>query len=317
MKRFSFKVSPAQAGLRIDQFLAECDMGLSRRKIRAVLDAGGVWRNRTRIRVASRTVEAGDRIDVEFAPETLGKLKVRAAQLALSDADILHDDKFVIAINKPAGLPSQETRDQSVVHARPLLETWLKSKGRQEKDLVLVHRLDKETSGVLLFAKSGKIAAWLTDQFRGREVKKIYDAVVHGVPSQRTFEQRCWLSPIDKRTGLVQPVRSGGKLAITRFEVAESGMGLSLITCWPETGRSHQIRVHLAMAGHGIVGDKRYGAATVGLQGEMAVIASERHLLHARSIAFVPGPGCSSVEITAPHPKGFARFVELMHSVTV
>jgi RluA family pseudouridine synthase len=317
MKRFNFKVAPHQAGLRIDQFLAECDMGLSRRKIRAVLDAGGVWRNRARIRVASRTVEAGDRIEVEFAVETLGKLKVRAAQLALRDEDILYDDESVIAINKPAGLPSQETRDQSVVHARPLLETWLKSKGRHERDLVLVHRLDKETSGVLLFAKSGKIATWLTDQFRSRDVTKIYDAVVYGTPSPPTFEQRCHLSAIDKKTGLVEPVHSGGKLAVTRFQVASTGMGLSLVTCWPETGRSHQIRVHLAMAGHGIVGDKRYGKPSIQLQTDMAVIASERHLLHARSISFTPAPGRNKVTITAPHPKSLARFVDLMSSASI
>ena len=307
MKKFNLKVAATQDGMRIDQFLAESELGISKRKIRAVIDAGGVYRNRARVRVASRAVTSGDRIEVEFNPENLGKLKARAADLALRDEDILFDDEHVIAINKPAGLPSQATRDQDIVHAEPLLVRWLKEKGRSATGLVLVHRLDKETSGVLLFARSSKIATWLTDQFRGRDVEKTYLAIIHGVPRVPTFRQECYLSAIDKRTGIVSPVRSGGKLAITEFRMLFAGgtPSLSLVECRPETGRSHQIRVHLDMLGHCIVGDKRYENGRASLPSSIAEPASARHMLHARKIIFSPAPGSKPVAIAAPLPEGF------------
>lgn len=322
MKRHRFTVAKSEDGLRLDQYLAQTLAGvgeeISKRKIRQIIDVGGVYQNRRRVRVASRQVRIGDILEVEFDMESLRR--IRANNFALTDADVLFESSDIIAINKPPGLPAQATRDQSVMHAQALVENYLAAKYAQTSNqrtpakklnLILVHRLDKETSGVLLLAKNSQAATFLTDQFRERIVAKQYEAICYGVPAHGKFVQKCYLSEIDKKTGMVVPVRSGGKDSETSFEVmaSEKALGLSLIRCFPKTGRSHQIRVHLDMLGLSIVGDKRYYSARRPLPEALAKLAAVHHFLHAAAISFAPAPGSSMVTVTAPRPPNFSAFL--------
>ncbi len=230
-------------------------------------------------------------------------------------ADILFDEHEVIAVNKPPGLPSQATRDPALPHVASCLEEYLRSGGREASPLVLVHRLDKDTSGVILLARGNERATSLARQFRGREVRKCYHAVCHGLPASDDFEVRSYLSEIDRKTGRVRTVHSGGQLAVTHFHVLRRAPGpnLALIACEPHTGRSHQIRVHLAEQGFPIVGDKFYGApAARPLPAGLGTLAAAHHMLHAREITFTPAPGQPEVTITADYPPKFAELVRLV-----
>lgn len=309
MKTHQFTVDLGQSGARLDVFLTSVLPDLSRRRIRSVIDVGGVYVNSKRIRIASRVVTKGDLVRFEYSEAAL---KTRSqGDLSLDASVILFDQWGVIAINKPPGLPSQATKDQAVRHVVPCLEKLLKDRGDTRNKLILVHRLDKETSGVLLVASSSVVATWLTDQFRQRQVKKIYLAVCRGRAKKPQFVETAPLSPIDRRTGDVRPVRAGGKAAVTHFKVLDTNdsLGLSLVECRPETGRSHQIRVHLAMNGLPIVGDKRYGGPVPSWSTELRELTQVHHFLHAAALEVVPGQGRAAVRLAAPLPPRMAAFL--------
>jgi RluA family pseudouridine synthase len=299
-------------GQRLDVFLAAQGLGLSRRKIRQVIDVGGVYVNQKRVRIASWAVRSGDVVRVEYSEAGLQSLK--AQRIELAPAALLLRRDGVIAIDKPPGLPSQATKDQSVQHVVPALRALLEKLGQKHGQLVLVHRLDKETSGVLLVAEGGARATWLTDLFRARKVKKTYLAVCYGRPKAEAFTESAPLSEIDKKTGDVRAVRAGGRPAVTHVRVLARAdeLGLCLVECRPETGRSHQIRVHLELNGLPIVGDKRYGAAArTPLPAEIAEQAAEHQLLHAAAIELPLAEGQEAVRIEALPPSRFRELCRL------
>jgi RluA family pseudouridine synthase len=314
LMRKQFIVSSKENAMRIDLFLAAMLPDLSRRKVRQILDIGGCYVNNKRMHIASRQVQSGDKVRVEFSLE--GLKKSRQKTFELSPSDILYDEHSVVAINKPPGLPSQATRDQDVMHAEVCVRHWLKKSGRDREKLILLHRLDKETSGVLLFATNANTATWITDQFRQRRLNKTYWALCRGRPNIRRFEVECYLSEIDKKTGQVHEVKSGGKPSRTVFEerAFDPSTGVSWIVCYPETGRSHQIRVHLEMKGVPIIGDKRYGhRLKQDIRADVADLGATHHMLHARELEFSPAPGIDSVKIVAEPPQDFKAILGLMH----
>jgi RluA family pseudouridine synthase len=311
MKTYSYKVESPDSGKRLDIYLLEQIGDLSRRKIRSIIDVGGVYVNKKRVRVASRSVTVGDMVRVEYNEVALKKVKMESFEF--KDTDLLYNSYNTFAVNKPPGLPSQATKDQSVMHVVPLLQKYLKSKQIRHKPLILVHRLDKETSGLILVAEGAAQATWLTDQFRERKIKKTYLAICHGIPSWTTMSEKSPLSEIDKKSGQVRAVRSGGRSALTHFRViaCNETAKVSLIECAPETGRSHQIRVHLEINGHPIVGDKRYGSETQKseLPAPLLVLTGFHHFLHAAKLEFQPEAGTRNVQLLAPLPEKMQLFM--------
>lgn len=297
-------------GYRLDIAILDANLGLSRRKIRSIIDVGGVFLNGKRVRVASRSVRLGDVIKMQY---NLNALKAyKHIEFNLTDADILYRGHGIIAINKPPGLPSQPTRDQAVIHVTKALENYLKAKNEKIPDLTLVHRLDKETSGVLLVATTKEATAWLNEQFKERHTDKTYHAVCYGAPKDDKFTVRCHLSAINPRSGIVSVVRSGGKSSHTDFVVLQRSKkpALSLIECHPITGRSHQLRVHLQHVGHAIVGDKVYEArGQAPLTGEIADLAAQHHFLHAHTLTFQPAANQPRVTVTCKYPPAMERFI--------
>lgn len=317
MKTFQSIVNLDADGQRLDVYvggmIAKAGLELSKRKVKSIIDVGGAYVNRKRVRMASHVVRRGDQVRVEYSDQ--GLKDVKAPTLALRDADILLDQGHVVAINKPPGLPSQATRDQAVMHAATCLEDYFKARG-QKRAFILVHRLDKETSGVLLLADDNKAATFLTDCFRERTVQKTYLAVVYGIPLKSEFTERAHLSEIDKKTGDVRVVHAGGRSAVTHFKILASNarLGISLVECHPETGRSHQIRVHLAANGLPIVGDKRYGGRGSGagrLPPALKELTTVHHFLHALKLSFPVGSEGGLKTVRAPLPGRFASFLEL------
>ena len=284
------------------------------------------------IRLDGRRAKASDRLvvgksirlpplpDSETAPSGSLRPAVSDADAESIRAAVIYMDDSVLAINKPPGTPVQGgTRQHRHIDAlAPALRF-----GKNENPR-LVHRLDKDTSGVLLMARSEKSAREITKIFRRRQVRKLYLAVVAGVPKSLEGTIRLALAPSqDKGRETMQVVDSDrgilgqqAKSAITGYKVVEHiGRRVSLVALSPETGRKHQLRAHMAAIGHPIIGDGKYGSERrdgPGL-GRTPVLGGEfsaKLHLHARSIAFKDPFSSREIRITAQLPSHFARTVK-------
>jgi 23S rRNA pseudouridine1911/1915/1917 synthase len=306
MKRLQAKVKIEDAGMRLDLFWVKVAPELSRRKIRQIIDVGGAYQNRKRVRMASRQVQAGDALLLEYNDSALADLKAKQVELAVTD--IIYEDPQIIAINKPAQMPSQPTRSQTIFHVEAALKQLLESQGKKPRKLMVCHRLDKETTGVLVVGRTKPAVEFVMAQFREKTTKKVYWAICRGLTPKSPWKIDNHLSDIDPKSGMVRSVRSGGRAAVTRFKTlfANTDENVSLVECYPETGRSHQIRVHLAEAGFPILGDKKYGASLGGkLSPKITELAAQHHMLHARSLTLkVPADG-SMLRLVAEVPNDF------------
>lgn len=294
-ERHEWVVDPHQAGERLDRFLtARAELGSRSQVQRLIADAA--------IRVNARTVKAGtilragDRITAERRPPPPSQVEPEAIAL-----DVLYEDEVLLAINKPPGL---------VVHPAPghwrgtlvsaLLHRWpAASRDLNPDRLGIVHRLDKDTSGVLLVARTAEALTELGRQFRGRTVRKQYLALTWGTPRlpRGVIDQPIGRHPVQRKRMAIRP---NGREARTRYEVLERFARVSLIRAFPETGRTHQIRVHLAALGCPIVADPVYARPRADVPGGMA-----RQALHAERIEFThPGSG-TALRIEAPLPADF------------
>lgn len=296
-----YEVPPREDGVRLDQFLVQAS-GLSRAGVQRLIHQGRV-RIGDRPKKASYRVRARDRIVIVVpapAPST-----IEPESIAL---DLLYEDRDLLVVNKPPGLvvhPAAGHQRGTLVNALLHHCPELSGIGGEERPGI-VHRLDKDTSGCLVVAKTEKAHHILTRQFQARQVKKIYVALVHG--SVRTGQRRITL-PIGrhekerKRMG----VRTRkGRETETTFRVLRSATRCSLVEVIPTTGRTHQIRVHMAAIGHPVVGDKLYG----GRRERKSRWKVPRHLLHAWKLAF-PHPRTGTwVNTTAPLPPDFERFLD-------
>ncbi len=190
-------------------------------------------------------------------------------------APILHEGPSLLVVAKPPGVPTEPTRDPARPSVLSLLRASLGLPA--EAFLQVPHRLDLDTSGVLLVARDRATLAALGEALRSRTIEKTYLAVVHGTPEPAAGTWSSFLAPVERsaRSTRMGSVRAGGKKAVTEYRVLRPDGARSLVECRPATGRTHQLRVHLSEAGHPIVGDELYGAP----RGEHARVG--RFLLHA------------------------------------
>jgi 23S rRNA pseudouridine1911/1915/1917 synthase len=290
-----FVVEVNYRGWRLDQYLKEKIGRLSRARIGRLIKAGAVTFDGASARASAR-LGGGERVvmsrDVVVRP--------------LTSLSILHSDEAIVVVNKPAGV---------VVHpsARYVAGTvidWFH--GRREEAFV-VHRLDRETSGVLLLARTSGVARALIAAFAGREVEKDYVAWVWGdVREARRIDAPLGFEP-GGAIRIRMAVVAGGLTAMTDVEPMargeRDGRAVTLVRVKPLTGRQHQIRVHLASVGHPIVGDTLYGVLAPRLREpwEGTEDDDDRLCLHAHRIAFRHPVTAQDFEITAPLPPSFAR----------
>lgn len=266
------------SGKRLDEGASLLFPTLSKSRIRKIIDVGGCSVNNAMVRVASRQLQEGDEI-------VLGVMEPERFQdLVFTPADILYEDHDVLAISKPVGINSQRTPYQLKGTVEYAIGAYLKSEGIDEP-VRIVHRLDRGTSGLMLFPKNRASAARLSSQLHDGEIEKRYLALVKGVPPQRE-----WL--IDAPIAKIAPSRYGvatpGKEAQTEFRVVAAGADATLLEARPLTGRTHQIRVHLEHSRLPIVGDRVYGGAK-----------ACRMMLHCLSMSFLDKGG-NRVSVSAP-----------------
>ena len=244
---------------------------------RRLLAAGAVFLNGRRCRVASRTVQPGDTLQVSSD----------TPPAAAPPLIILYEDDTVIAVDKPAGMPSAPTRQAASGSAVDILRTQLRTRDGRPAALWVVHRLDAETSGVLVFARTRPAAAALSQAFAAQQVEKTYLARVAGTVAEDTGTIDLPLRSEGRRT-VVAP---DGKSARTEWQVAERAPDTTLLTVRPRTGRLHQIRAHLSAIRHPVVGDRRYGGPP-----------APRLMLHAARVRLPHPTRGVIVDIEAPEP---------------
>lgn len=265
-------------GERLDKALAALGCYKSRREAREAILQGAVYLDGRRVRVASRPVNAAARLRAE---------PVQLASNVLPIVAVLWESSGLLALDKPGGVPFAPTREAV---KGTLLHALARERNLQMRSLHPIHRLDTPTSGAVLVATDKAEAARVGEALRKGVVKKKYLAWVHGTPAPEKGE---WTWPLAESPGNVIRVDSSGKEASTRYAVLRVAGGRSLLLLEPITGRTHQLRVHCAAAGHPIVGDRKYGKGAEG---------QARALLHAWKISFPAGDG-TIVKVTAPPPQ--------------
>lgn len=235
-------------GRRLDDVIAQLFEAVSKSEARRIIDRGGCAVNSSMVRVASRQIKSGDIIEIGLMEQG------RFSELILSPEELLYEDDQLIAVNKPAGINTQRTPYQ----LKGTLEYWVSEYFRKQhinEPARVIHRLDRGTSGVMLFPKHKKAAAWLSARFHDNDVDKRYLAVVCGRPIQEVWS-------VDGAIGKVGTARYGvmaeGRSALTHFRLLEGTDEFALLEANPQTGRTHQIRVHLEYCGLPIVGDATY-----------------------------------------------------------
>lgn len=296
------RVDGERAGQRIDNFLRTELPGLPRGRLYRMLRKGEVRVNGGRVRAEYR-LQDGDEVRIPPARVNTGPAPAPAGRLAALERQIIFEDKRLLVINKPSGMAAHG--GSGVSHGAVELLRQLRP---ELKDLALVHRLDRETSGCLVLAKRRSALRELHERFRQGAVEKNYLALVVG---DWQLGEQLIDAPLlteHRRKGERHVVVSGaGKPARTRFRLSRTFGAYSLLQCQPLTGRTHQIRVHALHAGHPIAGDSRYGEPAANAAAQRAGL--RRLFLHAQSIAF-PDDSGNEQHFTAPLADDLQQFLD-------
>ncbi|HSS27356.1 MAG TPA: RluA family pseudouridine synthase [Usitatibacter sp.] len=294
------EVTEDEAGQRIDNYLITRLKGVPKSRIYRILRSGEVRVNSGRVD-ASRKVQAGDRIRIP---------PVRVAERGEAEPPphyalpILFEDEFLLAIDKPSGIAVHG--GSGVAHG--VIES-LRAMRREARYLELVHRLDRDTSGVLLVAKKRSALTALHELLRSRDMDKRYVVAVKGRFRNELQRVRASLAEHRTREGEKRvSVSDQGQAAETVFRRISRGADASLLEAELLTGRTHQIRVHLAHLGHPVLGDEKYG--DFDLNKRLRKEGLKRMFLHAAKLSFVHPMTDKPLEILSPLPKDLAAFAE-------
>jgi 23S rRNA pseudouridine1911/1915/1917 synthase len=283
---------------RLDKFLVGQLQEFSRSRIQGLITDGFVDVNGRAAKKSGQTLENGFSVTVRVPPTAPTDLVAEDIPL-----DIVFENEDLIVVNKPAGMvvhPAAGHSSGTLVNAVLGYEPDIEGIGGEERPGV-VHRLDKETSGLILLAKNERAHRWLQDQFRLRKVEKMYMALVDGKPPTPTgrVESHIGRDPSHRKRMAIVP-ESRGREAISEYKTVESFPDHTLLEFHPLTGRTHQIRLHCAFLGCPIVGDEVYGKRKFSVE-------IERHFLHAYRLKIIlPGEN-EARRFEAPLPEELQR----------
>jgi 23S rRNA pseudouridine1911/1915/1917 synthase len=304
------QVTEADAGARLDAYLAQNVDGWSRARLQRLIEAGDVLVN-SKVAKASHKISANDEIEVELTPPPESNFAPENIPL-----DIVFEDDQVIVINKPAGLvvhPAAGMHSGTLANALAYHFQQLSNAGSVRPGIV--HRLDKDTSGLLVAAKTESAHESLADQFRAREVFKGYVALVYGVVKQESgrIEQPIARDPRNRTRMAVVP---GGRGALSLYKVRRSYDTFTLLDVELKTGRTHQIRVHLAWLKHPVVADELYGGGRENSVRDVQLRARirklKRQFLHAERLSFRHPQTGEALKFAAPLPAELTQFLEML-----
>ena len=320
-RREVFSVAPEAEGERLDQWLVSQMPDFSRSALQRLIREGRVTVN-GRVRTKpGHGLRAGETIEVTVPPPTPVEPIAQAISL-----DIVHEDDDLLVLNKPAGMvvhPAAGNRQGTLVNALLHHCRGLSSIGGVERPGI-IHRLDKRTSGLMVVAKNDAAHRHLTAQLADRTMKRIYAAVVWGEPQppEGTIDAPVGRNPRDRKRMAV--VEKGGRRAVTHYRTLRTTGALSVLELSLETGRTHQVRVHLAHLGCPVVGDEQYGfrgkkaiRRSAGLLDALrsAVAQTSRQLLHAHRLRLIHPTSGETLVFESSLPEDIARVLAAMAMV--
>ena len=284
------------SGERLDKFLSDRCRDLSRSRLQSLISDGYATLEGAPARPASK-LKAGQTVSVTIPESAPGRLVAQRIPI-----DVVYEDGDVMVVNKPAGLtvhPGAGHHDQTLANALLALRPDLEGIGETERPGI-VHRLDKDTSGLMVVAKSKAAHAFLTQQLKERRFTKLYLALVHGrlSPPEAIIDAPIGRDPKHRKR---MAVTSDGREAVTRYKVVAHYSRFTLAEVRPSTGRTHQIRVHFASLGHPLAGDGTYGRSHPDLG---------RHFLHANRLGFCLPGRAEPVEFTSELPPELSAFLD-------
>lgn len=286
-----------ESGQRLDKFLAELYSHYSRSQMKQFLKAGSILVNQT-IQKPSYLIQENDVITFEI--EAVEEVTIEPEPINL---DIIYEDEDIIVLIKPTGMvvhPAPGHYSNTLVNALLYYTEHLSTLGGEERPGI-VHRLDKDTSGILVVAKDNNAHYHLKQQFKAKSTLREYVAIVYGYikEDEGTINAPIMRSSIDRKK---MAVDEAGKEAVTHYQVIERLGNFTYVKCQLETGRTHQIRVHMSYMGHPIVGDDRYGPRKV--------IGKMGQYLHAKKIGFNHPRTNEWMVFEAPIPEYFEKYLE-------
>lgn len=316
----TLKVAPEDIGKRFDIVISDAVAELSR-NLAASLIRDGMIRIDGCIKKPGYKVRAGEMISGTIPPPAPLALKPEPI-----DIKVVYEDDDIIVIDKPAGMvvhPAAGHFSGTLVHALLHHCPDLKGIGGVERPGI-VHRLDKNTSGLIVIAKTHDAHLTLAEMFKKREIYKEYLAIVHGAPvmNRGTITQPVGRHPTDRKKMSIRSKK--GRAAETTFWVNQRFADYSLLTCTIKTGRTHQIRVHLASIGHPVVGDIVYGKSSRNFISKPSqafynthVSALDRHFLHAKELSFQHPISKAEMVFQSDVPKDMACFIQSLQNSDV
>ena len=297
---YKLQVSNEDQGTRLDKYVAEKIDHLSRSKVLRLIQNSFVLIDDKKVN-PSYKVNTGEVVEINLPDQTSANLTPWQLEL-----DIVFEDESILIVNKPAGIavhPAPGHRDKTIANALLNHDPGISKVGLNSRPGI-IHRLDMETSGLLVTAKNEIAHRKISQQFAERLVKKVYFALVKGIPqdSQAIIDAPIGRSPFNRQQ---MDIVSTGKSALTQFELVETYTSHSLLKVLPQTGRTHQIRVHLKSIGHSVVGDKIYG------QPEPAL---NRQFLHASSLSFTHPDSGKLVNFDSDLPVQLSQHINRLKS---
>jgi len=316
MNIYNYQIAPDLAGARLDKALSSLMPSASRSRVQKAIKEAHVKLNNVIISDSDYKVKENDLIEITLMdPETL---EIEQADIPL---DIIFEDDDIIVINKPVGLtvhPGAGNHQNTLVNALIYYSCTLSDVGGDARPGI-VHRLDKDTSGLMIIAKTNEAHVIVAAQIERRELIRKYKALVWGVlnPTRGRIENNIGRDRISRQKMAV--VKSGGKIAITDYQTEAIFLNgaLSLIECKLNTGRTHQIRVHMSHKGHSIIGDQTYGknnrkAKTLSLDVQNTIADFKRQALHSYYLGFIHPTSNKFLEFTIDLPLDIIKIIDCL-----
>jgi len=313
--KHSITVAPENAALRLDQFLVSHLPDTSRARVQELISQGKVLVSGSTAK-ASLKLRGGEQIEI-VGDVRRPPLRAIAEDIPL---DVVYEDNDLAVINKPAGMmvhagagATEDERNRGTLVNALLHRFEPLSNIAGELRPGIVHRLDKDTSGLIVIAKNDNAHRKLAAEFAGRRVNKTYIALVHGWPKKDKGTITSSISRDAVRRSRMTTRRSGGREAVTHYEVERKidsrGGKFALLKVKIETGRTHQIRVHMSSIGHPVVGDTLYGAPREIPRKSGAPLSLNRNFLHAAEIQFVHPRSGQALKFSIPLPEQLNQFL--------
>jgi 23S rRNA pseudouridine1911/1915/1917 synthase len=310
---------------RLDKFLQNQVKELSRTRLQVLIEEGNVRLNNIVVKSSSKKLKEEDTIFVNFPPPKETHIKANKIPL-----DILYEDSDIIVINKSPGVvvhPGAGNYEKTIVNG--LLYKYknnLSSVGGKLRPGI-VHRIDKDTSGAIVIAKNDKSHIDLSEQFKNHTIKRVYEALIWGSIKPQNGKINEKIARSTKNRQLMSVRKEKGKIAITNYKTLKIFQNsnlpkISLIECRLETGRTHQIRVHMNFKGNSILGDKSYGKSQKKFKKIDAIIEKKinsfnRQALHAKSLSFIHPRNKKEVFFEAKRPNDFNLLIKKLVKASV